>query len=108
MATHVRYDVLVVGGGTAGCVLTARLSEDPARSVCLVEAGPDYGPFSGGRWPADLTDGRWLALDSHCWEREDEEDRSQLRFETGTLLPADQTVLPQNFITMPPVAGTPR
>jgi choline dehydrogenase len=75
----VGYDVLVAGGGTAGCVLAARLSEDPARSVCLIEAGPDYGPLVGGRWPADLVDGRWLAIDSHCWDRDDEEDRSQLR-----------------------------
>jgi choline dehydrogenase len=75
----VQYDVVVAGGGTAGCVLAARLSEDPARTVCLVEAGPDYGPYREGAWPADILDGRWLALDSHCWERNDEEDRSQLR-----------------------------
>jgi choline dehydrogenase-like flavoprotein len=75
----VHYDVVVVGGGTAGCVLAGRVSEDPARSVCLVEAGPDYGHYGEGRWPADILDGRRLALDSHCWERSDEEDRSQLR-----------------------------
>jgi choline dehydrogenase len=72
-----RFDVLVLGGGTAGCVLAARLSEDPARKVCLVEAGPDYGPHAEGRWPADILDARWLAF-SHSWET-DHEDRSQLR-----------------------------
>ena len=34
------YDVVVVGGGSAGCVLAARLTEDPDRSVCLIEAAP--------------------------------------------------------------------
>jgi len=42
-----RFDVLVLGGGPAGCVLTARLSEDADRSVCLVEAGGR--PVSSGR-----------------------------------------------------------
>jgi choline dehydrogenase len=79
LATHVRYDVVVVGGGTAGCVLAARLSEEPGRSVCLVEAGPDYGAYADGRWPADILDGRWLALDSHRWEQADPDDRSQAR-----------------------------
>ena len=73
------YDVLVLGGGAAGCALAGRLSENSDRSVCLVEAGPDYGHLSEGRWPPDILDPRWLALESHLWTRADEDDRSQSR-----------------------------
>jgi choline dehydrogenase len=63
MAPH--REVAVIGGGSAGAVVAARLAEAGIDTV-LVEAGPDYGPFGSSRWPADLMDAHALAL-SHDW-----------------------------------------
>jgi choline dehydrogenase len=83
------FDLVIAGGGAAGCVLAARLSEDPAQRVLLLEAGPDYVEL-----PDLLRDGQGPHLGSHDWDLESEPGPSgaTLRLPRGKVIGGSSTI----------------
>ena len=54
MASQTSFDYIVVGGGTAGLVVAARLTENPDVSVCVIEAGKDQSTNVDTMIPGEL------------------------------------------------------
>lgn len=85
------YDVIIVGAGSAGAAIAARVSEDPNRSVLLLEAGPDYADPAST--PFDLINSHNNSYTQHDWDFEHAPTRNQqVRFPRGKVVGGSSAV----------------